>query len=66
YQGGSRQTATLRLRRHDQGIPASRYRDGMLDLLKMVGSTHYRELLQSLRSGYEKLMEWPEGNLEVL
>jgi Ser/Thr protein kinase RdoA (MazF antagonist) len=39
---------------------------GMLDLLETVGNTRYRELLQSFRSGYEKLLEWPTGNLEVL
>ncbi|HNT96503.1 MAG TPA: phosphotransferase, partial [Thermotogota bacterium] len=39
---------------------------GMLDLLETVGNARYQELLLSFRSGYEKLLEWPEGNLEVL
>ncbi len=39
---------------------------GMLDLLETVGNARYRELLASFRSGYENLLEWPEGNLEVL
>ncbi|MBN1890917.1 MAG: phosphotransferase [Thermoflexales bacterium] len=39
---------------------------GMLDLLETVGSARYEELLASFRSGYERLLEWPEGHLEVL
>ncbi len=39
---------------------------GMLDLLETVGDARYEELLASFRSGYERLLEWPEGNLGVL
>lgn len=39
---------------------------GMLDLLETVGHARYAELLASFRCGYERLLEWPEGNLEVL
>ncbi|MBN1152239.1 MAG: phosphotransferase [Dehalococcoidia bacterium] len=39
---------------------------GMLDLLETVGSTRYRDLLAAFRRGYERLLEWPAGNLEVL
>jgi len=39
---------------------------GMLDLLETVGDERYEDLLASFRSGYEKLLDWPEGNLGVL
>lgn len=39
---------------------------GMLDLLETVGGARYQELLASFRCGYERLLEWPEGNLGVL
>lgn len=39
---------------------------GMLDLLETVGTERYTGLIASFRSGYEKLLAWPEGNLEVL
>jgi Ser/Thr protein kinase RdoA (MazF antagonist) len=39
---------------------------GMLDLLETVGDARYKELLASFRRGYERLLDWPEGNLEVL
>lgn len=38
----------------------------MLDLLETVGSSRYAELLAAFRSGYESLLEWPDGNLDVL
>ena len=39
---------------------------GMLDLLDTVGITRYGDLLAAFRLGYERLLDWPEGNLEVL
>jgi Ser/Thr protein kinase RdoA (MazF antagonist) len=39
---------------------------GMLDLLETVGAARYAALLASFRSGYERLLDWPEGNLGVL
>jgi len=39
---------------------------GMLDLLETVGEERYKELLASFRKGYKALLEWPEGNMEVL
>jgi len=39
---------------------------GMLDLLETVGNDRYRDLLAALRCGYERLLDWPRGNLEVL
>ena len=39
---------------------------GMLDLLETVGFARYHELLPAFRYGYEQLLDWPEGNLEVL
>lgn len=39
---------------------------GMLDLLEDAGYTRYRDLLAAFRLGYEGLLDWPEGNLEVL
>lgn len=39
---------------------------GMLDLLETAGPAAYEELLGAFRSGYERLLEWPPGNLEVL
>jgi Ser/Thr protein kinase RdoA (MazF antagonist) len=38
----------------------------MLDLLETVGGERYESLFASFRSGYEKLLDWPEGNLGVL
>jgi Ser/Thr protein kinase RdoA (MazF antagonist) len=39
---------------------------GMLDLLEDVGAARYAHLLPAFRAGYERLLEWPEGNLAVL
>lgn len=39
---------------------------GLLDLLETVGAARYESLLLSFRSGYERLLMWPEGNLGVL
>ncbi|MDQ7794504.1 MAG: phosphotransferase [bacterium] len=39
---------------------------GMLDLLETVGAARYEELLVSFRSGYERLLDWPKGDLGVL
>jgi Ser/Thr protein kinase RdoA (MazF antagonist) len=39
---------------------------GMLDLLETVGPERYPDLLAACKSGYEKLLAWPEGDLEVL
>ncbi len=39
---------------------------GMLDLLETVGNTRYDVLLASFRRGYERLLTWPEGNMQVL
>jgi Ser/Thr protein kinase RdoA (MazF antagonist) len=39
---------------------------GMLDLLETVGNIRYHSLLASFRSGYETLLDWPQGNLAVL
>jgi Ser/Thr protein kinase RdoA (MazF antagonist) len=39
---------------------------GMLDLLETVGSARYAVLLAAVRRGYERLLAWPQGNLEVL
>jgi len=39
---------------------------GMLDLLETVGSARYPALLSAFRGGYESLLDWPAGNLEVL
>lgn len=38
----------------------------LLDLVESVGAARYTELLAAFRSGYEKRLDWPEGNLEVL
>lgn len=38
----------------------------MLDLLETVGSDRYAELLAAFRCGYARLLDWPEGKLEVL
>jgi Ser/Thr protein kinase RdoA (MazF antagonist) len=38
----------------------------MLDLLETVGAARYESLLASFHSGYEMLLDWPEGNLGVL
>ena len=38
----------------------------MLDLLETVGNARYHNLFASFRSGYEKFLAWPEGNLGVL
>lgn len=39
---------------------------GMLDLLETVGPERYPDLLAACKSGYEQLLPWPEGDLEVL
>jgi Ser/Thr protein kinase RdoA (MazF antagonist) len=39
---------------------------GLLDLLETVGRERYPDLLAACRSGYERLLPWPEGDLEVL
>ena len=39
---------------------------GMLDLLETVGAARYGVMLSAFRSGYELLLDWPEGGLEVL
>ncbi len=39
---------------------------GMLALLETVGDERYPDLLAACRSGYERLLGWPEGDLEVL
>lgn len=39
---------------------------GMLDLLETVGAAGYGKLLAAFRTGYDRLLEWPAGNLEVL
>jgi Ser/Thr protein kinase RdoA (MazF antagonist) len=39
---------------------------GMLDLLETVGAAEYGDLLAAFRLGYERLLDWPEGNVEVL
>lgn len=38
----------------------------MLDLLETVGASEYEALFASFRSGYERLLDWPEGDLGVL
>ena len=39
---------------------------GMLDLHETVGDARYQRLFSSFRSGYERLLDWPKGNLGVL
>ena len=39
---------------------------GMLDLLEDAGYSRYRDLLAAFRLGYERLLDWPDGSLEVL
>jgi len=39
---------------------------GMLDLLETVGTERYEPLLAAFRSGYERVLDWPEGNPGVL
>jgi Ser/Thr protein kinase RdoA (MazF antagonist) len=39
---------------------------GMLDLLETVGNDGYPYLLQSVKTGYERLLRWPEGSMEAL
>lgn len=39
---------------------------GLLDLLETVGNDRYADLLPAFRCGYERLLDWPPGNLEVL
>jgi Ser/Thr protein kinase RdoA (MazF antagonist) len=39
---------------------------GMLDLLETVGPERYPDLVAACKSGYEKLLAWPEGDLQVL
>jgi Ser/Thr protein kinase RdoA (MazF antagonist) len=38
----------------------------MLDLLETIGDARYHKLFACFRSGYEKLLDWPQGNLAVL
>lgn len=38
----------------------------MLDLLEDAGDERYPELLDAFRRGYEALLPWPEGSMEVL
>jgi Ser/Thr protein kinase RdoA (MazF antagonist) len=38
----------------------------MLDLLDEVGRERYRVLLAAFRNGYERLLPWPEGDMEAL
>ena len=38
----------------------------MLDLLETVGAERYEALFASFRSGYERVLDWPEGDLGVL
>jgi Ser/Thr protein kinase RdoA (MazF antagonist) len=39
---------------------------GMLDLHETVGDARYQSMFASFRSGYERLLDWPQGNLAVL
>ena len=39
---------------------------GLLDLLETVGPERYPHLLAGCRGGYERVLAWPEGDLEVL
>jgi Ser/Thr protein kinase RdoA (MazF antagonist) len=39
---------------------------GLLDLLETVGPERYPDLLAACREGYERLLPWPAGDLEVL
>jgi Ser/Thr protein kinase RdoA (MazF antagonist) len=39
---------------------------GMLDLLETVGQTRYHQLLAAFRQGYEGLLDWPAGDMQVL
>jgi Ser/Thr protein kinase RdoA (MazF antagonist) len=39
---------------------------GLLDLQEAVGNTRYLDLRAALRQGYDELLAWPEGRLEVL
>ena len=39
---------------------------GLLDLLETVGPERYPDLVAACRNGYERLLPWPEGDLEVL
>lgn len=39
---------------------------GLLDLLETVGNDRYADLLPAFRYGYERLLDWPAGKLEVL
>jgi Ser/Thr protein kinase RdoA (MazF antagonist) len=39
---------------------------GLLDLLETVGPERYPDLLAACRSGYERRLAWPEGDLEPL
>jgi Ser/Thr protein kinase RdoA (MazF antagonist) len=38
----------------------------MLDLYQTVGDARYHRLFACFRSGYERLLDWPQGNLAVL
>lgn len=39
---------------------------GMLDLLEDVGHERYVDLLAAFRQGYERHLDWPEGDLKTL
>ena len=39
---------------------------GLLDLLETVGNDRYADLLPFFRKGYEEVLPWPSGCLEVL
>ncbi|MBN1879176.1 phosphotransferase [bacterium] len=39
---------------------------GLLDLQETVGDDRYRDLLAPFRQGYESLLPWPSGSLELL
>lgn len=39
---------------------------GLLDLQETVGDDRYRDLLAACRQGYESLLPWPSGNMELL
>ncbi|TFH05003.1 MAG: hypothetical protein E4H09_02725, partial [Spirochaetales bacterium] len=37
----------------------------MLDLLEDTGTHRYRELLPEFRRGYESILPWPDGEMEI-
>lgn len=39
---------------------------GMLDLLETVGGERYSDLLPAFRQGYESIITWPDGSMEIL